>query len=380
MKKVNLRLGKRSYKIVMGKNLLPSLGRLVKPLGLGSKVLIATNRRVAGLFLGRVRTTLSRSGYEVVTPYFLPQGDERDKSEKVLSGLWRHMAKCALERSSTVLALGGGVVGDLAGFAAATYMRGISLLQVPTTLLAQVDASVGGKTAIDLPSAKNIVGAFYQPRMVIADLETLGKMGLTPTGLRQLRNSFAEVIKYGVIQDPELFRLLERKIDGFFSAASRRPLGNQEYAFLEEVVCRSVSVKAKVVEADERETTGRRMILNFGHTFAHALEAASNFRLAHGEAVALGMRCASRLAVERGIFGGGDELRLDWLIQKTGLPTRINGRGLDPRRVIRPMLLDKKKKEGRLRLVLPVAIGRVQVVDNVTPSEIKGVLSDLGGN
>lgn len=379
MKTIHLHLKERSYSILIGRNLLSPLGRFLKPLKLGSKILIVSNRRVAGLFLTRVRASLARAGYEVVAPYFLPRGDERDKSEKVLSGLWNHMVKNRLERTSTVVALGGGVVGDVAGLAASTYMRGISLIQIPTTLLAQVDSAIGGKTAIDLRAAKNIVGTFYQPRIVIADLETLKKMGLTNSGQRELRNSFAEVIKYGVIHDAALFRLLERKAAWFFASASRKPLKNPEYSFLEGVVWRSAGVKAKVVEEDEHETKGKRMILNFGHTFAHAFEASSRFRLPHGKAVALGMMCATRLAVERGIFGAGDELRLDWLIQKIGLPTRLNGLDLDLGRVIHSMLHDKKKREGKLRFVLPVAIGRVKIADDISLSEVKKVLSDLGG-
>ena len=199
MKTIRLKLEERSYSILIGRNLISSLGRLLKPLKLGSKILVVSNRRVASLFLARVRISLARGGYEVVAPHLLPYGDERDKSEKVLSGIWNHMVKTRLDRTSTVVALGGGVVGDVAGFAASTYMRGISLVQVPTTLLAQVDSAIGGKTAIDLPAAKNIVGTFYQPRLVITDLETLKTMGLTRSGLRELRNSFAEIIKYGAI-------------------------------------------------------------------------------------------------------------------------------------------------------------------------------------
>ncbi len=378
MKTIPVRLGERSYSVLLGKNMLSSLGRFLKPLKLGSKILVVSNRKVAGLFGMRVRAVLARAGYQV-SFYLLPYGDERDKSEKVLSGLWNHMAKIGLERTSTVVALGGGVVGDLAGFAASTYMRGISLVQIPTTLLAQVDSAVGGKTAIDLASAKNIVGTFYQPCLVIADLDSLKKMGRTPAGLKELRNSFAEIIKYGMIRDAALFQLLERKAGWFFSQAARKPLGNPEYSFLEEVISRSAAVKARVVGEDERETKGKRMILNFGHTFAHAFEAASNFRLTHGEAVALGMICAVRLAVERSIFSAAEELRLDWLIQKIGLPTSLEGLRLDLERILKSMLHDKKKKEGRLRFILPVGIGRVKIAADVSLAEVKKVLLDLGG-
>ena len=373
MKKIDVRLSDRSYSIVIGRNLLPSLGHLVKPLGLGSKVLIVSNRRVANLFLVPVRHALKKAGYEVVTPYLLSYGDERDKSAGSLTGLWQHMADAGLERTSTVVALGGGVVGDLAGFAASTYMRGISLVQVPTTLLAQVDAAIGGKTAIDLPEAKNIVGTFYQPRLVIADVKTLDSER-AEFRIRELRNGFAEVIKYGMIADAELFRLLEAKLEGFLGPLSKKKsLGNRELSFLETVVWRSAKVKARIVSEDERETKGRRLILNYGHTFAHSFEAASRYRMPHGEAVALGMVCAARLAKIRGLLQDDVDLRQNRLIEKAGLPTKVRQKfKLNP--LIRAMRLDKKKKEGTLRFILPEDIGRVRVAGDVSFSEIRKIL------
>jgi len=369
MRRIRLNLKDRSYSIVIGRNLLPQIARWLKPLKLGKKILMVTNRRVANLFLAPVRASLIRAGFEVVRPHFLKYGDERDKSKDSLFRLWQHMAEAGLERSSTVLALGGGVVGDLAGFAASTYMRGIPLIQVPTTLLAQVDAAIGGKTAIDLPLAKNIVGTFYQPRLVVSDVAVLAR-----TGLKELRNSFAEIIKYGIIRDLGLFRMLEEKVRWFFSKASQNTLGNQELSFLEEVVFRSARVKAGIVEEDERETKGKRTALNYGHTFAHAFEAASNYQLPHGEAVALGMVCAARLARKKGLFSFRDQIRQNRLIEAAGLPSQIDRRPLNFRRVFQAMLLDKKKIGGRLRLVLPEAIGRVKVVEDVSSKEIEEVL------
>lgn len=379
MKKIKVRLGERSYSIVIGRNLLPSLGKLLKPLTLGRKVLIVSNRRVAGLFLAAVRNSLSRTGFKVAEPYLLPHGDERDKSGKVLFRLWSHMAREGLERGSTVVALGGGVVGDVAGFAAATYMRGINLVQVPTTLLAQVDSAIGGKTGIDLSFAKNMVGAFCQPRLVVSDVRTLERIGLMKGGLRELRNSLAEVIKYGMIQDAGLFELLEKQIVAFLLSASRKKLGPRELSFLETVVFRSTAVKARVVERDERETKGLRMILNYGHTFGHAFEAASNYRMRHGESVALGMVCAARLAVRRGRLRPLEEKRQNRLIARAGLPRHWKGR-LNLPRVIQCMLFDKKKRDGRFRFVLPERIGRVRVVKDVTPGEVRRVLRDWRGN
>jgi len=276
------------------------------------------------------------------------------------------MAGEGLERTSTVLALGGGVVGDVAGFAASTYMRGIHLVQVPTTLLAQVDSAIGGKTGIDLPSSKNMVGTFYQPRLVISDITALER--LDRFRAREVRNGFAEVIKYGVIQDPVLFRMLEEKEDRVSSAQ-----------FLETIVWRAARVKAAIVEEDERETRGKRVILNYGHTFAHAFEAASNYRLPHGEAVALGMVCAARLAARRGIFPRGEEARQRRLIQRAGLPVRLGRFRLSTGRILRHMAQDKKVREGRPRFVLPLRVGRVRVFEDVSISEIKRVLSEIGG-
>ena len=377
MKTVPLRLGERSYSILIGRKLLSSLGDLLRPLKLGPKILIVSNRRVASFFLSQVRETLKRTGYQIISPYLLPYGNERDKSSEVLVRLWQHMAKVGLERTSAVLALGGGVVGDVAGFAASTYMRGISLVQVPTTLLAQVDSAIGGKTAIDLPSAKNLVGTFHQPRLVVSDVETLSRMGLSASGLRELRNSFAEIIKYGMIQDARLFRLLEEKGEAFFISAAKKPLGHREFSFLETVVWRSACVKASVVEQDERETKRVRMILNYGHTFGHAFEAAKHFKLPHGEAVALGMVSAARLACQLGFLKEKNEQRQNQLIAKLGLPTSLKNYDFRLSDVMQAMLLDKKKKKGRLRFILPTAIGCVQVVENLPPSRVKSVLASL---
>ncbi len=374
MKKIDIKLPGRNYSILIGRNLLTRVGALIKALRLGTKALVVTHKKVGALYLASVQNSLKSVGFSPCLSYFLPYGDERDKSPSSLTMLWEHMAKVGLERTSFVIALGGGVVGDVAGFAAATYMRGISVMQVPTTLLAQVDASIGGKTAIDLSSAKNIVGAFYQPRMVIADVDVLAK--LASARLEELRNGFAEVIKYAVIKDAPLFGLLEKKLEKFFQKIEKeKRLGKEELAFLETVVWRSAKVKAKVVEEDERETKGKRLILNYGHTFAHAFEAVSGYKMSHGQAVAFGMVCAARLACLRGKFGREAEARQNRLIKAAGLLTKIQG----PHRAdawIRAMMLDKKKKDGKLRFILPEAIGKVKVVNDVSLSEIHRVLQD----
>ena len=368
MRKITVHLKNRSYPIVIGRRLLPSLGHLLKPLGLGRKILIVSNRKVARRFLAPVSKTLVQSGFQAFS-YLLPHGDERDKSERELSRLWTRMAQIPLDRTSSILALGGGVVGDIAGFSASTYMRGISLIQVPTTLLAQVDSAIGGKTAIDLPSGKNIVGTFYQPRIVVSDVEVLRT--LPP---KEFQNSFAEVIKYGVIRDLELFELLEQKTSRFLASLRKRSLGLRELSFLETIVWRSARVKAGVVEHDERETKGERMILNYGHTFAHGIEAASGFKMPHGEAVATGMVLAGELALRVGIFDGGAQNRQIDLIERTGLPTRINGRRFTSAKILSFMRRDKKAHDGRLKFVLPKKIGQVGLYDHISEKLVRKTL------
>ena len=368
MKRITVHLGKRSYDILIGRGLLRSLGRFVKPLGLGSKVLIVSNRRVARFFLPAVSRSLAGSGFRVYS-YLLPHGDERDKSERELAKLWAQMAQIGLDRTSTVLALGGGVVGDVASFAASTYMRGIALVQVPTTLLAQVDSAIGGKTAIDLPRGKNLVGTFYQPRVVISDVEALKTLSLY-----EFQNQFAEVVKYGVIQDATLFKLLERKAEWFFSSVRRKYFGKQELAFLEHVVWRSASVKAKVVQQDELERTGKRMILNYGHTFAHALEGASGFRLPHGRAVSSGMILAGELACRLKLFSKAAQERQIRLIKQVGLPAKQR---YSSARILSFMKRDKKNQNGKLRLILPRAIGRVEVNERISEKSIRTLLNEF---
>ncbi|MBI3999955.1 MAG: 3-dehydroquinate synthase [Candidatus Omnitrophica bacterium] len=372
MKKITVHLGNRSYPILIGKGLLAKVGSLLKPLKLGSKILIVSNDRVADRFLGDRKFTksLRGSGFEVFQ-HNLKYGYEPDKFAGELNKLWEHMSRIPLDRTSTVLALGGGVVGDVAGFATSTYMRGISLVQIPTTLLAQVDSAIGGKTAINLKSGKNIVGSFYQPRVVISDVYALKTLVNSDYGQLEFRNSFAEVIKYGVIQDSKLFDLLEEKGRWFIKAVEQKSLGFKELKFLEEVVWRSAVVKAKVVEQDERETKGRRMILNYGHTFAHALEGVSKFKIPHGEAVACGMILAGELALRMGIFSIQAQARQISLINRLSYPARYS---FLSSKVLSFMKRDKKVHDGKLRFVLPIRIGEVRIFENVSENLVQDVL------
>ncbi|MBI1978273.1 MAG: 3-dehydroquinate synthase [Candidatus Omnitrophica bacterium] len=365
MKKITVHLKERSYPILIGRGLLSSLGRLFKTLEVGPKVLVVSNDRVASRFYQTIQNSLKRAGFQALL-FKLSHGDERDKSEKILTKLWEAMSRARLDRASAIIALGGGVVGDISAFAASTYMRGIALIQIPTTLLAQVDSAIGGKTAIDLASAKNVVGTFHQPKMVVCDVEAL--RSLNP---REFRNSFAEVVKYGMIRNPKLFRLLEQKGNWFFSSLEKGSFGSPQYRFLETIVSHSIRVKARVVEQDERETKGLRMILNYGHTFGHALESASRFKIPHGEAIATGMILAGELARRIGIFPRKAQDRQVRLIKRICRPVAYS---YSANRLLSLMKRDKKSRNGKIRLVLPRAIGKVEVCDRTSDRQIRSVL------
>ena len=288
----------------------------------------------------------------------VPSG-ESSKSVDRLAAIWESMLAAGADRKSVVFAVGGGVIGDLAGFAAATFMRGLRFVQVPTTLLAMVDSSVGGKTGINMPSAKNAVGAFWQPAAVTIDLRTLSTL---PE--REFRSGFAEVVKYGVIMERAFFESLERN--------SGR-LVKREAAALREAVAWSCRCKAEVVRDDERETTGRRAILNYGHTFAHALETTAGYgSLLHGEAVSIGMRLAARLAVHLGMLDAGDERRQRQLLEAFGLP--VEWKPLDLPALWEVMRRDKKVEHGRLGFILPTRLGEVTRVEGVELSTLETAL------
>jgi 3-dehydroquinate synthase len=278
----------------------------------------------------------------------------------VAEQLWEQLLDQGADRQTVVVALGGGVVGDLAGFVAATFARGLRFVQIPTTLLAQVDSSVGGKVGINLPGAKNMVGAFWQPRGVLIDVDVLGTL---PE--REYRAGLAEVVKYGVIQDAEFFAYLEANI---------APINARDAAVLTHIVQRACRLKADVVEQDEREETGLRSILNYGHTFCHALEAATGYeQLLHGEGVAIGMMCAARLAERLGRVDAAFVERQRALLDALGLPLDVPD--VDHDELIELMYRDKKVERGRLRFVLPARLGHVELVRDVEPDEIQAALA-----
>ncbi|MCY3810846.1 MAG: 3-dehydroquinate synthase [Gammaproteobacteria bacterium] len=336
----------RSYPIVLGSGLLDTDG-LLDPF-VGSQVLVVSNAAVAEHYLDGIRRRLSA---ERVVDVALIGDGERFKTLDTYASILDELIAKRHSRATTVVALGGGVVGDVAGFAAATYQRGVGLVQIPTTLLAQVDSSVGGKTAVNHATGKNLIGAFYQPRAVIADVDVLATL---PE--REFRAGLAEVVKYGVIADARFFAWLERSMDALL---------RREPAPLIAAVRRSCEIKAEVVAGDEREQ-GRRAILNFGHTFGHAIEAETGYdTYLHGEAVAIGMAIAASLSARLGSMPEAEVERLHDLLRRAGLPVAPSG--VDAHAVLTTMGMDKKALDGRIRLVLCDGLGSVSVTAE-TPS------------
>ena len=331
--------GGNAYPILLGDGLLERPGLLDE--FVGSQALVVSNATVAGAYLPRLQRGLNAPQVDV-----LEIGDgERFKTLETYAAILDLLIEKRHNRTTTVIALGGGVVGDVAGFAAATYQRGVGLVQIPTTLLALVDSSVGGKTAVNHPAGKNLVGAFHQPRAVIADIDVLRTLPK-----REFRAGLAEVAKYGVIADAPFFAWLERHLDELLSGDAQA---------LVHAVRRCCAIKAEVVAEDEREQ-GRRAILNFGHTFGHAIEAVTRYRrYLHGEAVAIGMAMAMHLSARLGRIDNADNQRLRQLLRRAGLP--LTAPELSPQAILQAMAMDKKAVDGRLRLVLCDGIGSVSI-------------------
>lgn len=346
-KTVRVNLADRGYDIHIGQGLLADAGAFIAQRNNTSHVVVITDDNVDGLHADRVADQLVEAGLEVNV--MVIDAGERSKDVEVAAELWETMLAEGTDRKSAVLAVGGGVVGDLAGWVAASYARGLAFFQAPTTLLAQVDSSVGGKVGVNLPGAKNMVGAFWQPHGVLIDVDVLSTLSD-----RDYRAGLAEVIKYGVIMDADFFAQLEQQADAINARDAQTLIG---------VIAHSCRLKADVVEADEREESGRRAILNYGHTFGHALEAATGYEsLLHGEGVAIGMVCASRLAESLGMIDAEATRRQTALLEKVGLPTTLPAE-IDPVEIESLMWRDKKVQHGQLRFVLPTRIGEVQLVD-----------------
>lgn len=359
---INVNLPQQSYEIAIAPSSLDQLGEQMAALNLGKKVLVVSNPSIFKHYGERVIQSLTSAGFQVAS-YNLPPG-ERYKTLNSIQKLYDIALENRLERSSTMVALGGGVIGDMTGFAAATWLRGMNVVQVPTTLLAMVDSAIGGKTGVNHPRGKNLIGAFHQARLVLISPDTLKTL---PMG--EFRAGMAEVIKYGVIWDAELFTQME----------ACKHLNQLRYIppeFIEYILTRSCQAKADVVAKDEKEG-GLRAILNYGHTIGHAVESLTGYRLLkHGEAVAIGMVAAGHIAVELGMWQQEDTERQNTLIQKAGLPTKLPD-GVDVEAIINALQLDKKVKDGKVRFVLPTKIGVVTITDQVPSETIRQVLQSM---
>ena len=358
MKKVTVRLGQNSYDINIGAGILNQTGLKIKELGLKDKAVVITNPVVNKLYGNIVSRSLIDAGYKT-TVLEVPDGEEY-KSLESAGKLYQQLAEFGAERTTAILALGGGVIGDLAGFTAATYMRGVPLVQLPTTLLAQCDSSIGGKTAVNHGKLKNEIGAFYQPRMTISDISTLKTLPK-----KEFTGGLAEVIKHAVIKDAQFFVYLEKNLDLIKALDDN---------VLEAVVAKSAQIKAEVVESDEKDM-GLRNILNFGHTVGHAVESVSNFQVSHGQAVSIGMAAAANLAVELDLMDAENVIRLKNLLQKAGLMTKLPK--MEIKQVLRAMRYDKKVLHGKIRFVLPRSIGEVFITDDVSPQVVEKILGEM---
>jgi 3-dehydroquinate synthase len=359
MPNVHVNLGARSYDIEIGSGNLANVSQFCDADQDDAHVVIITDAIVDGLYSEPVSDAIALLGCEI--DVLVIEAGEQSKAPDVVAELWEQMLDQGADRTTVVVALGGGVVGDVAGFVAATFGRGLRFVQVPTTLLAQVDSSVGGKVGVNLPGGKNMVGAFWQPRGVLIDVDVLSTL---PD--REYSAGLAEVVKYGVIQDAEFFAYLEQ---------SATAINARDAEVLTYIVQRCCRLKADVVEQDEREETGLRAILNYGHTFGHAFEAATDYeKLLHGEAVAIGMMCAARLAERLGRVDAAFIARQQALLEAFRLPLGVPN--LDHDEIIELMYRDKKVDHGRLRFVLPGQLGRVELVRDVGNEDIVAALDD----
>jgi 3-dehydroquinate synthase len=360
MKKVSLNLDNRSYDILIGAGLLGQMGEILDGLGFRDKLVIITDSRVKELYGNDLEKSLSGGGYEVKL-LEVEQGEE-NKSLETAGRLYSELTDFYAERQTPILALGGGVVGDVAGFVAATYMRGVPLVQLPTTLLAQGDSSIGGKVAVNHGQLKNKIGAFYHPKLTVSDLDTLKSLSA-----RELSNGMAEIIKHGLILDDEFFGYIEENLEGI------KALDNE---VMEHVVSSSAGIKAGIVEKDELDL-GLRNVLNCGHTIGHAIESVSGLQVWHGEAVAAGLLIEASISCKLGVMGEGELNRLYQVIEDVGLNTRMPVPDIDV--LLEAMKHDKKIVGGKVKFVLPKGIGDVMITDDVSETLVKQVLGEWNG-
>ena len=356
MQRLSIDLGDRGYDILIGKGLRAQTGEFLKTVLTPSRVVIITHPSINNLYGEEVAEGFIAQGWttDIIE---VPEG-ESSKNLGQAEKLYDHLLELNCDRKSVLVALGGGVIGDLVGFVAATYQRGIPFVQVPTTLLSQVDSSVGGKTAVNHPKGKNMIGAFYQPRLVVADLETLRTLPQ-----KEYRAGLAEIVKYGVIADANLFDYLETHYKKILTL---------DFGCLSHIIETSCSIKAKVVEKDERESH-YRMILNFGHTIGHAIESLTDYsRFIHGEAVSMGMVCAAQLSYSLGKCSEEIPRRIEALLKNLGLPVAVPE--LDSSAIIESLYHDKKTMDRKIKFILVTEIGSIEIADQILEPEILKVL------
>lgn len=354
MRQIHLDFGRYSYDVQIGPGLLAESGRLLKEQGFSGRLVVVTDPVIRKLFGDALLEGLSRSFNPNIL--LVPPGEE-NKSLESAAMLYQELTNIRAERSTPVVALGGGVIGDLTGFVAATYLRGVPFIQMPTTLLAQVDSSLGGKVGIDYGRIKNRIGAFYQPRLVISDINTLNSL---PN--EHIENGIAEIIKTAAVRSRTFFEYLEANLDD---------IKNREPAKLEETVFQAARIKAEIVEKDERDQ-GVRALLNFGHTVGHAIEAVSSFGINHGRAVAIGMLVAAKISVTMGLLDIKEFNLLKQLTVRAGLPVRLPDVSI--KGLMQAMALDKKVVNDRIRMVLLKSIGSGVIMDDLSPSLVERVL------
>ena len=359
--RIQVRSATGTYAVVYGHGLLRHAAKEIRALGENTGVYLLTSPRAARHWRRPIESALRGANLRATIVF-----DDREVSKNMatVDRLCRQLVRAGADRRAVIVAVGGGVVGDVCGFVAASYLRGVRLVHVPTTLVAQVDSAIGGKTGVNLPEGKNLVGAFYPPRLVLADPATLATLPL-----REFRSGIYEVVKYGVIGDPRLFSFLEKRIE---------QLTQRDAASLDFVIPRCIRAKANVVGRDEREA-GLREILNFGHTFAHAFETATAYRrYLHGEAVGWGMIAAARLAEHAGMLLSSDAVRIETLVRRVGpLPALPIEAKSAPERLVQIMGSDKKTRGGKLRFVLSRSIGNAQTVPGIRVRSVYGVLTGL---
>lgn len=360
MKKIRVNLGLRSYDIIIGKNIIGRLGKILKEKNLPEYAFIITNHKIRLLYSKFIRDSLERSGFKF--KFSEIPDTEKSKSFNQVKKLLKEIILFGRKKEIFIIALGGGVVGDLSGFVSSIYKRGIPYVQIPTTLLSQIDSAIGGKTGIDLAVAKNLVGTFYQPRLVFSDLSFLSTLSK-----RNLRSGLAEAIKYGVIKDRNLFEFIERNYSNLLDL---------DLNLLERLVYLCSKIKADIVSKDEREEKEIRTHLNFGHTIGHAIEAASKFRIySHGEAISLGMICASKISHYLGFLDKDYLRRIENILSCVRLPVRIKNLRLSD--ILEAQSFDKKFISGRNRFILPERIGKVRIYEDVPLRLIRRVIKEI---